>query len=233
MVGRHVHDEDVADAAAGAQPGLARDDRAEQLVGVQAALHQQLGLALRAPARPPWPPTRGCAARRRSRVSPRSMPLRLRRSPGSSPPGRRGSARSGPSRAASIAPASAVSSHGCATAVGTGSRLRQRSSSCSYFPVPVCLSHECLAHVTRDRRASRRARFPSGRTSSTIASADAVQQRLERRLVVLERHRRRAAADARSAARPNTGPSSALKVKFRKLTTPVAVPLELAAGWLP
>ena len=53
VVGRHVHDEDVADAAARAQPGLARDDRAEQLVGVQAALHQQLRLALRAPARRP------------------------------------------------------------------------------------------------------------------------------------------------------------------------------------
>jgi hypothetical protein len=31
----------------------------------------------------------------------------------------------------------AVSSQGCATAVGTGGRLRHRSSSSSYFPVPV------------------------------------------------------------------------------------------------
>ena len=38
---------------------------------------------------------------------------------------------------ASSAPARAVSSQGCATAVGTGSRLRQRSSSASYLPVPV------------------------------------------------------------------------------------------------
>ncbi len=45
VIRRHVHDEDVADAAAGAQPGLLRDDGAEQLVGVQAALHQQLRLA--------------------------------------------------------------------------------------------------------------------------------------------------------------------------------------------
>src|SRR6478609_9353416 len=37
---------------------------------------------------------------------------------------------------ASIAPASAVSSHGCATAVGTGSRPLHLTSSCSYFPVP-------------------------------------------------------------------------------------------------
>ena len=58
-----------------------------------------------------------------------------------------------------------------------------------------------------------------------MASADAVEQRLERRLVVLERHRRGAAADRVSRIQPNTGPSSALKVKLRKLTTPVAVPL--------
>ena len=54
--------------------------------------------------------------------------------------------------------------------------------------------------------------------------ADAVQQRLERRLVVFELHLRQAAA-TRSRIQPKTGASSALKVKFRKLTTPVAVPL--------
>ena len=46
MIGRHVHDEHVADAASGAQPGFAGNDRAEKLVGVQASFHQQLGLAL-------------------------------------------------------------------------------------------------------------------------------------------------------------------------------------------
>ena len=46
VIRRHVHDEDVAEAAAGAEARLLRDDRAEQLVGVQAALHQELGLAL-------------------------------------------------------------------------------------------------------------------------------------------------------------------------------------------
>ena len=45
VIGRHVHDEDVADAPADAQAGLLRHDRAQQLVGVQAAFHQQLGLA--------------------------------------------------------------------------------------------------------------------------------------------------------------------------------------------
>ena len=44
MIGGHVHDEDVADAAAGAQPGLPGDHRAEQLVGVEAALHEELRL---------------------------------------------------------------------------------------------------------------------------------------------------------------------------------------------
>ena len=55
-VGRHVHDEAVADAPRRAQPGVALDHRAHQLVGVQAALHQRLGLALahqrRRPSRP-------------------------------------------------------------------------------------------------------------------------------------------------------------------------------------
>ena len=37
---------------------------------------------------------------------------------------------------ASMAPANADSSQGCATAVTTGSRSLHRSSSCSYFPVP-------------------------------------------------------------------------------------------------
>ena len=46
VVGRHVHHEAVADAAGGAQPALAPHDGAHQLVGVQAALHQRLGLAL-------------------------------------------------------------------------------------------------------------------------------------------------------------------------------------------
>ena len=38
------------------------------------------------------------------------------------------------------APDKAVASHGYATAVGTGSKLRLRSSSRSYFPVPVAVA---------------------------------------------------------------------------------------------
>ncbi len=46
---RHVHHEAMADAARGAQPGLAPHHRGHELVGVQAALHERLGLALAHP----------------------------------------------------------------------------------------------------------------------------------------------------------------------------------------
>ena len=44
-VGRRVHDEDVGDAARGAQAGVAVHGDLHQLVGVQAALHHGLGVA--------------------------------------------------------------------------------------------------------------------------------------------------------------------------------------------
>ena len=40
---RHVHDEAMADAPRGADARVARHDRAHQLVGMEAALHQRLG----------------------------------------------------------------------------------------------------------------------------------------------------------------------------------------------
>ena len=46
VIGRHVHDEHVAESTPGAQAGLSRHDRTEQFVGVQAPFHQELGLAL-------------------------------------------------------------------------------------------------------------------------------------------------------------------------------------------
>ena len=46
LVTGHVHHEAVADAPRGAQAGVALDHGGHQLVGVQAALHQRLGLAL-------------------------------------------------------------------------------------------------------------------------------------------------------------------------------------------
>ena len=91
VVGRHVHDEDVADAAAGPKPGLPRHHGAQQLVGVQAALHQQLGLTL---AHQLHGLGRRCVAVRRiddpdlAEVD----PVLLSRPRGSSPPDRRGSA---------------------------------------------------------------------------------------------------------------------------------------------
>ena len=44
-VGRHIHDEHVADPALGAQAGVLPDHLGHQLVGVQAAFHQGFGLA--------------------------------------------------------------------------------------------------------------------------------------------------------------------------------------------
>ena len=104
-----------------------------------------------------------------------------------------------------------------------GSRLRHRSSSCSYFPVPVSATHAHLLCRGRGQRPDRRSRLLQQKREHD-GEPDAVQQRLERRLVMLERHLRRSPATLRRI-QPKTGPSRALKVKFRKLTTPVAVPL--------
>ena len=46
LVAGNVHHEAMADAARRADAGLARDNRAHQLVGMKAALHQGFGLAL-------------------------------------------------------------------------------------------------------------------------------------------------------------------------------------------
>ena len=69
-IGRHVHDEDVADAARGAQAGVAVDMAAlHQFVGVQAALHQRLDLARAHQRDGRLPPRRGCARSTRSRTA--------------------------------------------------------------------------------------------------------------------------------------------------------------------
>ena len=127
----------MTEAPPGAQAGLARDDRAEQFVGVQAALHQQFGLAL--PHQ--FHRLRGGGAAVGSvddldRAEVDALLLR------DAPDFAAGPTRIGvisPASPASIAPASAVSSQGYATAVGIGARFLQRSSSFSYFPVPVFL----------------------------------------------------------------------------------------------
>jgi hypothetical protein len=43
-VGRHIHHEDMADAPIGPQPALFGGDGPHELIGMQAALHQHLGL---------------------------------------------------------------------------------------------------------------------------------------------------------------------------------------------
>jgi hypothetical protein len=45
-VGGHIHDEYMADSPRRAQADLARGDRAHELIGVQAAFHQQLARPL-------------------------------------------------------------------------------------------------------------------------------------------------------------------------------------------
>ena len=98
-VAGHVHDEDVADAPLGAQAGRRGGDLPHQFVGVQAALHQELALALADQRDGLRPRRRGCAARRRSARPARSMPcsaataadlrLRARPAPARSVPPRR------------------------------------------------------------------------------------------------------------------------------------------------
>ena len=103
-VARHVHDEAVADAARGAQAAFALDHRAHQLVGVQAALHQRLGLAFAHQLHGRRRPPHGCAAHRRS-GSPADVDAELAcatASMRSRGPTRIGAIR--PSRAASTAP---------------------------------------------------------------------------------------------------------------------------------
>ena len=97
-----------------------------------------------------------------------------------------------PSSPASIAPASADFSHGCATAVGIGSRLLHLSRSFSYFPEPVCEFIILLVAIEMLRAPP--ARSLSARTS-TDGQDDAGQQRLKRGLVVLERRLRGSAGD--------------------------------------
>ena len=96
VIGRHVHDEDVADAAAGAQTRLPRDDRAEQLVACAGC--PSSGARPR-PCAPAPPPCAADAVAVRRVDDPRLPEIDARsasRPRGSWRPGRRGSARSAP-----------------------------------------------------------------------------------------------------------------------------------------
>ncbi len=118
-IGRHVEDEDVADAPGGAQPARRRHHRGQHFVGVQAALHQGRHLAL----------ARHLHRPRRSLVA--VLGGDDRRCPRGPLPAAAATARifaSGPTstgmirprRAASSAPSSESRSHGCTTAHRTG-----------------------------------------------------------------------------------------------------------------
>ena len=100
--------------------------------------------------------------------------------------------------------------------------VRHRSSSCSYFPVPVSRVMTCLLRLPGPCGV-----LPvpslSGETSERWR-ADAVEKRLERRLVVLERHRRSATADRGQHPAEDRSKQGA-EGEVQKLTTPVAVPL--------
>ena len=202
------------------RPGLARDHRAEQLVGVQAALHQQLGLALAHQL--DRLRRRGMAVRRVDDPrAPRSIPFAFatpRSSPRADQDRRDQSLLAGFDRAGEQRRLLARMRHrGREPARGCGTA----PAAVRIFPVPVSrVSWPHAAGAGADRRS--RLLQEEGENDG---QRHAVQQRLERRLVVLERHRGRRRRDALSRIPPNTGPSSALNVKFRKLTTPVAVPL--------
>src|SRR3954462_9417167 len=97
-----------------------------------------------------------------------------------------------PFSAASMAPASAVRSAGCATAVVTGSRLRHLASSASYFPVPV----RSMGSSCRDsaRQLNRRARFLQEKRQQN-RERDTEKEGPKRFLVVFEPHLGDAAGD--------------------------------------
>ena len=117
-IGRHVHDEDVTDAPGGPKSGRTGGDGPHQFVGVQAALHQQLTLRL----------ADHLDRFRRRRVAVRHVDDLRTFERDAVLLGDRldlvcGADQHGlmmPSWAASIAPRSEVSSHGCTTSVIAG-----------------------------------------------------------------------------------------------------------------
>ena len=154
---RHVHHEAVADAPRGAQARIALDHRGHQLVGVQAALHQGLGLAL----------AHQLHRRRGGRLAvgriddldagqidacSSAATARMR----SRGPTRIGAIR--PSLAASIAPSSEDASQGCATAVGVGGiDLQCVDQPLVLFVLSQSCHSFCLAPVAGRRAQARRA----------------------------------------------------------------------------
>ena len=117
----------MADASRRAQARLAPDDGRHQLVGVQAALHQRLGLAFAHEL----DRLRGgrLAVGRVDDRQVREIDTVLLRQRFDACPRPDQDRRDQPSCAASTAPRSELSSQGCATAVGVGGSALQKSSS--------------------------------------------------------------------------------------------------------
>ncbi len=186
VVGRHVHEEHVAHAPAGAEAGLAwRRPRpaVRPCAGCpsSAARPRPCG-----PAPPPSPPTAWLSGDVDDSHAAEVDAVRLRRSRGSSRPGRRGSGTIRPFvRRRRWRPSSAVSSQGYATAVGMGARPRQRSSSCSYLPVPVL---DVMTGVHRKKRWARRTWRPPLYVIVRLAEHQRDGQAALGRLLVLRVH---------------------------------------------
>ena len=161
-IGRHVHDEDVADAAGGAQAAALAVTAPHQFVGVQAALHQQLALGLVDQFDAPWRRPRRCGAHRRSRSRQISRPCSAATSlifalgPDQDRLDHAGA------RRLSTAPRSEVSSQGCTTIVGAGgtalaaairrsylaadgSRLRERRLTSMSLPILADWPYDAFA----------------------------------------------------------------------------------------
>ena len=221
VISRHVHDEDVADAASGAQSAIARDDRRQQFVSVQAALHQHFGAAFANECH--------CLGRRRvlfgsiddlqvardrCRLLWRSPPSCLQDRPGSERSISFGSLdRAGPGRR--FAWISDCGGHRLETQAPFQQPFVFSSSCC------VPLLHLLASLVSELSRTAGPVSFNSRvRTIAMPLRKVAAQSAPDSARVPFAR---RATGHARRI-QPKTGPNSALKVKFRKLTTPVAVP---------
>ena len=211
---RHVHDEDMADPPLGAEPGRRDGDLAHQLVGVQAALHQELAPAL-ADQRDGLGGG-GVAVRRVDDLAAGEIEAVLGRTSRILASGPTSTGSISCSAAASIAPRSEVSSQGWATIVTAGVPSRAAAIRRSYFSVglgarmPSCrqdASRLASPAPDRGRRARRRgaAARPRHRparrlASTTLASAAKASRRsstalghqagnrAQRRLLVDEQH---------------------------------------------
>ena len=120
-IGGHVHDKDMADPPCGAQSGRSRGNAAHKLIGMQAALHQQLALALTNQ----FDSLCRCrlAVRHVDNLKTTNVKLVLASYGGDLAAGPTRIGMIMPASAASVTPRSEVSSHGCTTIVVAGRNL--------------------------------------------------------------------------------------------------------------